>query len=294
MDAVERGECNVDEDCTADRPFCLFDVNQDRSYCTSRCVTNRDCGADSECRLGVPEEPSPIDMMGFCVRKVRECAGPDVCNGLDDDCDGVVDGEGCEVQTNCLDDEVCGAFVCQAPADQPTTFCAPPVGPKGYGDTCGSDDECINGICSSGRCAPFCRARADADQECGMEQVCTRDMSARNRPRHNVCQTPCNTPGDCDDGLECVLRDVHEPASFDHVAVCSTLDPERLPLGAACPANTPEGDDMCQHGLCFGLVCTRICGGPGASCSDLGPDFECAERDLIYDQNYIWPICVRR
>lgn len=294
VDAVETGECNVDDDCAAERPFCLFDVNQGRSYCTAECVTDRDCPSDADCRFGVPVESSGIEMMGFCVRKVRACVGVELCNGLDDDCDGVVDPEGCEVQTDCLDDEVCGAFTCQAPADQASTFCAPPVGPKEYGDGCASNEECPNGLCTSGSCAPFCRARADETQECGMSLICTRDMSARNRPKHNVCQVPCDRPGDCEGDQECVLRDIYEPASFSHAAVCSSLDPERLPLGSECPSNTLEGDDMCQYGLCFGQVCTRICGGPGATCADVGPGFECATKDLVYDQVYTWDICVRR
>src|SRR5262252_2643009 len=86
VDSIEGGECNVDDDCSADQPTCVFDVNQSKSYCSKDCSIDDDCPRDMECRLGVVEELSGTEISGLCIRRVRECGDVDVCNGLDDDC----------------------------------------------------------------------------------------------------------------------------------------------------------------------------------------------------------------
>ncbi len=292
VDAVPGGECNVDGDCGSDNPTCVFDVNQAKSYCTKSCSGLNDCPRDMTCRLGVSQDLSGIEPEGLCIRQVRECGETDLCNGLDDDCNGVVDDPGCAVITACNDDLACGAFVCSAPEGQAATVCTPPVdGSKRYYDDCTADDECPNGVCSTGVCAPFCRARGDRTTECDGQRVCARGMASRERPDFNLCEVPCDTPSQCDAPTKCVWRNIHEPRDVDHVAVCSRLDSDRIPLGQACPSNTIDGDDMCQYGLCFQNVCTRICGGPGSDCSDLGPSFQCQVVDLHYGITYTHFVC---
>jgi hypothetical protein len=247
------------------------------------------------CRFGVIEELSGAVETGVCIRRVRECAETDVCNGLDDDCNGVIDDAGCELITACNDDAACGAFVCTAPPNQPSTVCTPPIATaQPYFAPCTADDQCQNALCSTGFCSPFCRARGDEATECGGMLACARSMGSRTRPPHNICQEPCNSPTHCEAPTQCVWRDVHQPASFDHVAVCSLLDPERLPTGEPCTGHSIEGDDMCQHGICLGdpPVCTRICGGPGTDCSDVGQDFACETFELR--DGSVFDICRRQ
>jgi hypothetical protein len=302
VDTLEVGECNVDGDCAAASPICLYDVEQARSYCSAPCTVDRDCPSDSRCQLGGDSPLSGSETFGLCVRRVRQCAGPEVCDGLDNDCNGVIDDPGCGLISGCNDDAVCGSFVCMAPPDQPDTLCAPPRG-GAYGNDCTSDDQCPNGECSAGFCAPLCRAQGDLALECDGAAVCARGMGARSRPPHNLCQIPCDTPGDCrppdaPEATECVWRDIHRdvvlPGVIDHVAVCALLDPERLPLGSRCEANTPAEDDRCQYGLCLFQTCTRICGGPGSDCSGVSPGFVCEEFTLRYGEvEYPRFVCVR-
>jgi hypothetical protein len=295
VDEIEGGECNVDGDCLAEMPTCVYDVNQAKSYCSKGCIGPTDCPREMECRFGVIEELSGVAEQGICIRQVRECRDADVCNGLDDDCNGVVDDPGCALVTACNDDDVCGAFVCSAPPNQPSTVCTPAIATaREYFDDCTADDQCPNGLCSAGFCAPFCRARGDPALQCEGTLACARSMGSRQRPPHNICQEPCDSPAHCGGDTRCVWRDIHQPATVDHVAVCSLIDQERLPLGSACPSNTIEGDDVCQYGLCLGQVCTRICGGPGTDCSDVGPDFSCQVFDLRYGSvTYTHNICRR-
>jgi hypothetical protein len=294
VDQVEGGECNVDSDCSSEFPKCVFDTSQAKTYCSRSCTIDPDCPRDMSCRIGVSQDLSGIPEEGLCIRRVRDCSGTEVCNGLDDDCNGVIDDPGCGLVTQCNDDLTCGAFVCSAPPNQPATVCTPPIGSaKDYFESCTGDDQCPNALCSAGFCSPLCRARGDARTECDGLLACARGMGARSRPSHNICQPTCDSPSHCDAPTQCVWRDIHEPADIDHVAVCSLIDPERKPLGEACAANSVEVDDECQYGLCFGQVCTRICGGPGADCSDVGPDFVCEVRDLIYTNTHVRNICVR-
>jgi len=295
VDSIEGGECNVDGDCNAEFPTCVYDANQAKSYCSKSCIATTDCPRDMSCRVGVIEEVSNAVEQGICIRRVRECLDTDACNGLDDDCNGVVDDPGCSLITACNDDDVCGAFVCSAPPNQPATVCTPPIATaKNYLDDCTADDQCPNGLCSTGVCSPFCRARSDNANECDGSTVCARSMGARSRPPHNICQIPCDSPSDCDGDTECVWRDIHEPRDVDHVAVCSFIDPERLPLGSFCPNFSVESDDMCQYGLCFQQACTRICGGPNTDCSDVGPDFECEVVELSYGTlTHVHNVCRR-
>ncbi len=281
------GACGEDSDCGAGET-CLFDLDLETSYCTRRCASSSDCPSTQRCRFAsLGDARGGLADGAFCVDRVRECRGPERCNGLDDDCNGVID-DGCALVTACNDDAPCGAYVCQAPVNQPATVCAPPVegGRSDFG-ACSQDAECANGSCATGLCAPFCRPGArDACPGVtvdGMsrELVCAEALGPVEAPRRNQCQLSCLSRGECPAGTDCVWRAVVNAEPF-HASVCSRLDVGRKPLGEACRANDDAGDAECQHGLCLGRVCTRVCGGPGASCADVGPNFTCRLRQLFY------------
>jgi hypothetical protein len=285
-ETVGGGVCAEDSQCPAGQT-CLVDLNRGTSYCTSPCALDSECPAHQSCRAAAPAQ-SPAGAVQLCVDKVRGCAEAELCNGLDDDCDGVVDGAGCALVDRCLDDAPCGAWVCQAPENQPAAVCAPPLDPDPYPlSACTADDQCRNGVCESGFCSPLCRPRSacpafDADGTRYGDTVCVRAVGDRARPKHNKCHIVCNTASQCPNDLACVWRDVFQGGD-SHEFVCAVLDPERKDLGAACTDNQPDGgDDECQHGLCYGNVCTRPCGGFGADCQDVGSNFTCQLRDLFY------------
>ncbi len=304
------GLCAEDSDCPGEET-CVLDLKstvQDPgaqllvTYCSQSCEGDRDCPPYQSCLEG----DLGASRVRVCVDRVRECKSEDPQNGLDDDCDGIIDNPGGALITGCRDDAPCGAFVCRAEPGQADTLCAPAI--EGGADSfspCSSDEQCRSGRCLSGFCSPLCRGRPAIGSECPPRQIdgrqreafCARAVSSGDRPEHNVCQTECAT-APCPGETACVLRDVAGglPGDERRYFVCSTIDRERLPLGVSCAGNTREGDLSCQYGLCFGLVCTRVCAGPATGdCSDLGEGFECREQVLRYGTlEFRAPICVRR
>lgn len=292
-ESIDGGSCAEDSDCAAGLT-CLVDLDRSTSYCVAACVGDSDCPAHQDCRVAQPARLDPAGLrIQICVDKVRACSEAEACNGLDDDCDGVVDGAACTVVDRCLDDEPCGAWVCQAPENQPKTLCVPPVdgGGRDY-ESCDADGDCFNGVCETGFCSSFCRP----DRGCpslfiegeDREMLCARSVGLESRPLHNKCQMGCGTDRDCVNGLSCVWRDIFDGNDEDrpgilHQFVCAQLDPMKTPLGGACSNNiADEGDAECQHGLCYGRICTQSCGGFGADCSDLGANFSCRQIELLY------------
>lgn len=310
------GQCTSDDECRNGQ-VCLLDLKRRAatqepcflSYCTTACNDRRDCPPYQDCVAG---RLDGVDSR-YCVDLVRSCEDDDPFDGLDNDCDGMVDEGGGPMTTitGCLDGFPCGAFVCQAPEDQPETVCAPPVPGASVPDfaPCTSGSECQNGLCVAGFCSPLCRPStapcpAGFDCDCprslvvdGVERVtvCARSVvPGGDRPDHNVCLLAGRVGGleegcawsSCPSGTECVWRDVvgQELRAFrQRFFVCSQVDPGAKPLGAACTDNTLSGDLECQHGLCFGNVCTRRCSGPGDACGDVASGFVCVERALTYE-----------
>ncbi len=290
-DTIPGGTCAKDSDCPSGES-CLVDLDRSVSYCARPCTSDRDCPRFQTCRISETGNGGMETLLNqICVDLNRECVEEERCNGLDDDCDGVVDGAGCTLVDRCLDDAPCGAWACQAPENQPVAVCAPPVdgGTTDYAE-CTADAECENGVCETGFCSEFCRP--SGIDGCpgifvdGMEfqTQCARSVGLASRPKHNKCQIECTTDSGCPNGLTCVWRDVFQGGDA-HFFVCGIPDPVREPLGAACTNNQPdEGDDECQSGLCYGRTCTRSCGGPGRDCSDVGPDHRCQSVDLFYGE----------
>ncbi|MEO1334630.1 MAG: hypothetical protein AAFV29_03265, partial [Myxococcota bacterium] len=126
------------------------------------------------------------------------------CNGLDDDCDGTTDGPSCSPIIRCLDDAPCGAFVCTAPQEASETICAPanPSASVADFDACARNEQCRNGLCESGICAPTCRSSdrdacrpaigADGRE---VDTFCAQSIGPGNRPPHNLCQKVCARSG---------------------------------------------------------------------------------------------------
>ena len=295
------GQCATDADCASGQ-LCLFDQPRGTTFCTTACERDLDCPETRFCR-GVQADPSSVGEAdrSLCIERVRTCGTEEPCNGLDDDCNGQVDDDCTPLP--CRDETQCGAFSCAAPVDAPASICAarPEGAPRTFYDPCSADDACPNGICAAGLCTPFCRVNravqplveipdcpndllVDIDGD-GIEEsfgtICAEQVGPGNRPPRNACQIPCDGPSGCPGELECVWRRVF-PFGDLHEAVCSDVDDERLPLGADCPANTIEGDALCQSGLCFNFKCTRLCDGPTDTCADVSDDFACQEELLIY------------
>jgi hypothetical protein len=287
-----RAFCGEDADCSAGAR-CVVDLEQNTAYCAALCARTADCPRDQRCVVNSLGSNTPT--IAVCVDRVRSCGTTELCNGLDDDCDGVIDGPGCTPIARCNDDDACGALRCGASLNQATTLCVGDVaGAKAYGEPCSADGECLNGVCDVGVCAPLCAFSVTNQGQCGAGAVCARGVGPIGRPDYNTCQPTCDEPRDCPlPGTTCVWRDVFQGDGL-HAFVCARPGADRNPLGAACPRNNLAGDDTCASGLCFDQWCTRGCSGPGGDCADVGPDAKCCVQQLRYgsfeQQRYV---CVR-
>lgn len=323
------GECGTDQDCSGDQ-VCLLDIKTStlsgetvqvpENYCVEPCSgpQSSECPATQTCRESRSLPGISIAAQALCVDRTRICRGTDPLNGLDDDCDGTIDGPGPSAPVRCSQDADCGAFACRAPEGASVPQCgAPEEDALPNFRPCSNGQECRNGTCQAGICSPICRPEADLRPESRVcqsllvegrlrETSCARNVGPGDRPPHNVCQiggfvdgSPsqfgCES-GDCPSGTACVWRDVVGPDTGRHFFVCSRLDPDRARLGSACPANTVEEDLKCQHGLCFDQRCTRKCAGPQLDdCADMGPGFGCRREILTYggNTNFDVFVCVR-
>jgi hypothetical protein len=268
---------------TACRDRCATDENARSSYCSAHCTKDSDCPPQQFCDDGTDVATSSAAEMRLCVDRVRVCQKTELCNGLDDNCDGVIDGPSCTPIGSCLDDAPCGAFVCVASDQQASATCAPRNMAASVADfaACTDPSQCANGLCETGTCSPLCRFDAP---DCPSDLLCTRAVGPSTRPPHNACQLPCKTDADCAaiTGQSCVFRDVYQGGDL-HAFVCSFPGPDRKKNGSACSGNDPMGDDECAFGLCYGHVCTRSCSGPADACADVGNGFTCASQvQLIY------------
>jgi len=106
----------------------------------------------------------------------------EVCNGVDDDCDGAVDEETCDDGNPCTEDSCDGADGC---------VYNPLAGVECTdGDLCTVGDHCVEGVC------------AGNPVQCDDGNECTDDLCVEG-----VCQATDNNTL-CDDGDPCTLGDV--------------------------------------------------------------------------------------
>lgn len=294
------GECATEDDCPSGG-FCLFEASRGTTFCSQECQGDLDCDPTEFCG-GVVLEPNASDQSAeraLCRPLVQQCRDQEICNDLDDDCDGTID-EDCVVQT-CQFDQLCAPFSCIPGPAGPQAGGSPECQPRVSRDrsffrTCSDGSECPNGICNTGFCSPLCApVSGDETAQCpdavsletspGVDEtlplVCANQVLEGDIVRHDACQVPCRSGADCPFGTSCVWRTVGLSRTL-HESVCAEPPSDRSPLGASCPNNFVEGDATCGSGLCFGLVCTRFCAGSSDDCSDVGPDFVCEPRELVY------------
>ncbi|MEM6368360.1 MAG: hypothetical protein AAGD10_16115 [Myxococcota bacterium] len=308
------GECATDEDCPSGG-FCLYEASRDTTFCSSDCTSDLECDPTEFCG-GVVTEPNASDRnpeRTLCRPIVRECGEQEFCNDLDDDCDGRID-EDCIIQ-DCQFENVCAPFSCIPLEGEAFPSCQPRASEgRAFFGPCTEGADCPNGICNTGFCAPLCAAASsNPDALCPQARefevapgqseilplVCANQVLEGERAPHDACQVPCVNDGDCFFGTRCLWRTVGRSETL-HESVCAQPAPDLGPLGASCPNNFVEGDATCGSGLCFGQVCTRFCEGSGDDCSDVGDDFVCQSRELVYSDasgvlRFLVPgVCVAR
>jgi MYXO-CTERM domain-containing protein len=192
------------------------------------------------------------------VCKSNTAARTEVCNGLDDDCDGTIDNP--EAPNLCPTGEVCSQGVCVYPCTNSEFPCSPPT-VCDTGDQLCKEKSCIGVTCDSGQVCHggLCVGGCDG-VTCPPGQVC----------RIGNCVDPCS-------GVTCDSSQVCENGAC--VAPCScrncAADQACLASGAKIGTCVDQGCDKvtcnppatvcvkgaCQDG-CQGVVCPT-----GQSCS---------------------------
>ena len=242
--------------------------------CSSVCVPSgaEVCnGVDDDCN-GLIDEADPAAgtpcglMDGICVPGSLRCVRGDlvclggmggrdeVCNGVDDDCDGEIDedapcGEGllcidggCRRPCNAAMEFPCPfGFVCEEPSAGSGTFCLPTACAE-----CTAEERCI-----SDRCVNACEGVACGELEQCVRGTC-RDCHTLNCGSDEICHASRCVTDPCRD-VDCAADEM-------------CVDGSCLPAcdDALCAAGERCGDD----GTCQSTTCAAVTCDPGEYCDD--------------------------
>jgi hypothetical protein len=231
--------CGTVSDC-GDGELCV------QSACTVACAADSDCPAGRACVAGVCAAECSADadcatsqvcVNGLCIAHTTCAPAAEVCDGVDNDCDGVIDnGAICSNGGTC----VAGACV--------TTACE--------NVTCANGEACVDGVCTAcaGQvvCAGLCVDLTADAANCG---ACGVQCPAGAACADGVCMLACASDADCTAGHVCVAGVCTPDASCSPAAeVCDGLDNDCdgvIDNDATCP-----NGGVCVNGGCATASCS--------------------------------------
>jgi hypothetical protein len=257
----------IDDDCdgaTDEEASC--GCTGDAECDDSNPCTIDDCGSDLLCHIS-PAADGTACPTGRCCSRACVDDTSELCNGIDDDCDGSVDeGYACRAGQDVSCTTSCGS----AGSGRCTGSCAVPTGSECFppAETCnGVDDDC-DGTCDDG--FGCCRGQV---RDCTTGAGATGVQSCGSDCSWGTCTAttdPCNGIDDdgdtrCDSAFECCRGATESRA-------CTCGGTEARTCGSTCTWGTFGG---CWSGDCLpgsNESCATSCGSTGirfceASCS---------------------------
>jgi len=173
----------------------------------------------------------------------------ETCDGVDNDCDGHVDGDGlCDDGNACTVDSCHGEGGCSHEAISGCQPCTT------AGD-CNDGNACTVESCQSGRCSheaiSGCEPCTTAG-DCNDGNACTVESCQSGRCGHQAiagCQ-PCTTAGDCNDGNACTVESC-QSGRCGHQAIAGC---QPCTTAGDCEDHDPCTGDSCSAGVCAHMV----------------------------------------
>ena len=214
-------------------------------------------------------------------------ASAEVCDGVDNDCDGLVDedvcGDPCQSDDDCDDDDACTVDTCSSGECSYTGLTRVDMDGDGLIDDC-DDDTDGDGVPDADDCDPN-----DASIGAGTPEACDGlDNDCDGQVDEGVCGDPCTSDADCGDADACTDDSCVDGECMYDPIIGVDLDGDGLP-DACEPDGDEDGviddDDNCPEdfneaqldadGDGIGNVCDQDADGDGSpkdeDCNDLDP-----------------------